>query len=76
MYLKLIQDEIDHLVIVAHIVVDVAAHIRKGFIEYSEEHVYEHIGYRHSVAEEEKRTQHRTVQLHRKEVKSAQHHLK
>ena len=56
--------------------VDIVAYIGEGLVEDGEEHVDEDVGYGDGVAEKEEGTEERTGELHRKEVKSSQHHLK
>ena len=74
-HLELVEDELDHLVVVGSLV-DRVLHESERLIEDGEEHVDEHVRYRDRVTEEEERTQERTGQLQLKEVKPTKHHLK
>ena len=75
LYLELIEDELDHLIVVGPLV-DRVLHEGERLVEDGEEHVDEHVRHGDRVTEEEERTQERTGQLQLKEVKPTQHHLK
>ena len=75
LYLELIEDELDHLIVVGPLV-DSVLHEGERLVEDGEEHVDEHVRHGDRVTEEEERTQERTGQLQLKEVKPTQHHLK
>ena len=75
LYLELIEDELDHLIVVGPLV-DSVLHEGERLVQDGEEHVDEHVRHGDRVTEEEKRTQERTGQLQLEEVKPTQHHLK
>ncbi len=67
--LELLDDEVDHLVIVVELG-HLFTHVGERLVEDGKEHVDENVRHRDGVAEEEERTQQWARQLHREEVKS------